>query len=315
MADRVLVTGTAGFIGARLAKDLARNGWHVTGIDKQAEQTAQALRGDYRSPELLDRVRSRQFDAVVHQAAISNTLEMDRALLAAINTTGALELAEASLTGGAVFLYASSFSVYGRTRPNAKVREVDVEDGTICSGPLNPYAESKLALDHAMTGLTGRGLRWAGLRYTNVFAAGEPLEGRASSIISQILTKAARGEPIELFADTLHASRDYVPIVTVCDATRALLGSDFTPGVYNLGAGHAVSFADLLGWCAEFDGDRPGVVRLVDNPIRERYQYWTCADMSKLLAELPGLTGTDPGQVRAEARRVFDHARRGVDLR
>jgi ADP-L-glycero-D-manno-heptose 6-epimerase len=315
VADRVLVTGTAGFIGGRLAEDLADNGWDVTGIDLHAEQAGQNLRGDYRAQELLDRVRSGQFDAVVHQAAISDTLEMDRTLLAAMNTTGALEVAEASLTGGAVFLYASSFSVYGRIRRDVPVREIDVEDRTICSGPLNPYAESKLALDRAMTGLTGRGLRWAGLRYTNVFAAGERLEGRAASIISQIVTKSARGGRIDLFADTMRASRDYVPVTTVCNVTRALLGCDFTPGVYNLGAGRAVSFADLLAWCAEFDGGRPADVRLVTNPIPDRYQYWTCADMSKLLAELPGLTGVGLGQVRAEARRVFDHARRVADAR
>lgn len=306
------MTGTAGFIGGRIAEDLAGNGWDVTSVDLRAEQVGQVLRGDYRAPGLLDRVRSGQFGAVVHQAAISDTLEMDTELLAAMNTTGALDLARAALTGGAIFLYASSFSVYGRIRRDVPVRETDVEDGTICSGPLNPYAESKLALDRAMTGLTGRGLRWAGLRYTNVFGAGERLEGRASSIISQIVTKAARRGRIELFADTMHASRDYVPVTTVCDAIRALLGGDFTPGVYNLGAGHAVSFADLLGWCAEFDGGRPADVRLVDNPIPDRYQYWTCADMSKLAAELPGLTGADPGQVRAQARRVFDHARRDV---
>ncbi|GLL02131.1 NAD-dependent epimerase/dehydratase family protein [Dactylosporangium matsuzakiense] len=312
MADRVLVTGAAGFIGGRVAEDLERHGWDVTAIDLRAAPGGRTLCGDYRGPELHDQVRSGRFSAVVHQAAVSDTLQMDRALLDAMNTSGALALAESALVGGATFLYASSFSVYGRIRHDSPVAEDDVHDDALCSGPLNPYAESKLALDRAMIDMTDRGLLWAGLRYTNVFAAGERLQGRASSIISQILTKAARGDRIDLFADTMRASRDYVPAATVCAAVRGLLDSDFTPGVYNLGSGHATSFGDLLGWCAEFGGGRPADVRLVDNPIPDRYQYWTCADVSKLRAALPGWAGADIDVVRGEAEAVFDHARRAL---
>jgi ADP-L-glycero-D-manno-heptose 6-epimerase len=318
MPDRVLVTGAGGFIGGRLAMALGEAGWDVTAADLReipstVRERSRALRGDYRDTGLLRRIRAGEFDAVVHQAAISNTLELDRHRLNEVNVEGSLALAEAALSGDATFIYASSFSVYGRITKTVPVKEHAVDDARLCSGPLNPYAESKLALDRAMAGFAGRGLRWAGLRYTNVFAAGEELGGRASSIIAQIVTMAAQGRPISLFADTMTASRDYVPVAAVCAAVQGLLRNDFQPGVYNLGAGHAVSFATLIRWCEELDARGSVNVQLIPNPIPDRYQYWTCADISKLAAALPGLGAVRPEAVHAEVRRVYDYARRDAD--
>ncbi|MGB6164849.1 MAG: NAD-dependent epimerase/dehydratase family protein [Pseudonocardiaceae bacterium] len=316
MADRVLVTGAAGFIGGRLAVALNEAGWEVTSVDTRRMSAAvrsqsRAITSDYREADLLARVRAGEFRAVVHQGAISNTLEFDWARLKEMNLEGSLALAEACLSGSAVFVYASSFSVYGRIFRTVPVAEDAVDDNNLCSGPLNLYAESKLALDRAMPHFTGCGLRWAGLRYTNVFAEGEE-QDRASSVISQMVTKAARRQRIELFADTLQASRDYVPMNFVSSVVRGLLRVDFEPGCYNTGAGQAVSFATLLQWCTEFDDGGPVDVHPIPNPIGSRYQYWTCANVSKLLAALPQLRPVTLSEVYEEARRMFHYIRRGV---
>lgn len=309
MSDRILVTGAAGYIGSRLAAILHRGGAEVTALDvrpvpEPVASRCEVLLCDFRAPDVAAQICSGRYRAVVHQAAVSNTLERDWAKLKAVNVAGTLGLAESCLTAGIDFVYASSFSVYGRTGAVATPEDaLGTED---CSGPLNLYARSKLATDTAMAAFSGRGLRWYGLRYTNVFGRDEELAGRASSIISQMVDRAARGQPVELFADTLTAARDYVPIEAVVAAVTGLLGSGAGSGCYNVGAGHAVPFETLLRWCVEFRGGDPLDVRLIPNPIPDRYQYWTQADPAKLRAAVPGFRDCGPAEIRAEAHRRFD---------
>jgi ADP-L-glycero-D-manno-heptose 6-epimerase len=312
---RVLVTGAAGFIGSRLAVALARAGCDVSCVDLRLPSPAvcgvatRVLQCDCAAPAVTSLVLEGAFDAVVHQAAISNTLEADWSRLRRVNVDAARELADACGPSGTTFLYASSFSVYGRGRDRTAVREEAVDEDPDAFAPLNLYARSKLELDRAMRTRAAPDLRWAGLRYTNVFEADEEQEGRASSIISQVVGRAARGEPIVLFADTLLACRDYVPVARVGAVVRRLVEAAFVPGVYNVGAGTATSFATLLRWCAEFDERRPLEVRLVRNPIPDRYQYWTCADLTRLAGLMPGIRPLTEAELRDEAARLFEHAR------
>lgn len=315
-AKRALVTGAAGFIGGRLALALAADGWEVTALDLRdmadpVRRASRTFRADFRAPAVLEDVREGRFDAVVHQAAISNTLEMDSERLHDVNVIGALQLAAACQESSTTFVYASSFSVYGRARDRRPIAEDEVDVPGATSGPLNPYARSKLALDRAMQARTAGGLRWAGLRYTNVFAAGEPQAGRASSIISQIVGRAARAETIDLFADALTAARDYVPVDRVCAVVRGLLSATFPSATYNVGAGLATTFATLLEWCAAFDKGSAIKVRLVRNPIPDRYQYWTCADLGRISAALGGIEALEAAAIRSEAERLFNCSRRG----
>jgi len=168
------------------------------------------------------------------------------------------------------------------------------------------YARSKLLLDQELASRFPAGsLDWVGLRYSNVFGTGESHKGPMASIISQLLGQAAKGDELRLFADSLEASRDYIPVKIVADTCLALLKTRVSPGVYNLGSGHPVSFARIVNWCAEFS-DGPVVVRLVANPLRERYQYWTCADMSKLDSALPGRATAAPGDIRLASHTLYD---------
>lgn len=146
--------------------------------------------------------------------------------------------------------------------------------------------------------------RWIGLRYTNVFGTGEESKGRMASIISQLLRQAAAGEDVELFSNTLLACRDYIPVEHVAITNLQLIDGPVRSGVYNLGSGHAISFATLVEWCAEFAGE-PIRVRLSPNPMNDRYQFWTCADMSRLHAELPDRPLPTREDVHTAARALF----------
>lgn len=308
----VLVTGAAGFIGSHLAHACHRAGWSVTALDHRNTLTAmfagtgiEILQMSAIDKSVLARVRRGQFDAVLHHAAISDTLEERWNLLQENNIQVPLTLADACAESGTRFIYASSSSVYGRITRRIPVSERSVDDRELCSGPLNLYAQSKLALDRSMTS-RGSALPWVGLRYTNVFGSGEEHKGQMASIIFQMLRASARGERIDLFSDTLLAARDYLPVEALVDTVVRLARTDVPADVYNLGAGHAVSFATLLQWCAEFRSDGVIDLRLTPNPIRTKYQYWTCADTRALGRALPGVQHVPLPQVRAAAAALND---------
>jgi ADP-L-glycero-D-manno-heptose 6-epimerase len=153
---------------------------------------------------------------------------------------------------------------------------------------------------------TGGDLHWLGLRYTNVFGCGEDHKGPMASILSQMLRRAADGRPLVLFDDTLHACRDFVPVDVVVDTVLSLLADErVAPGIYNLGSGVPISFATIVRWCASFAGAELTVV-LEPNPISSAYQYWTCADTSKLRASLPGRPMLTVADVRSAAGQLFE---------
>ncbi|WP_067885374.1 NAD-dependent epimerase/dehydratase family protein [Nocardia vaccinii] len=315
MTRAVLVTGAAGFIGGHTVAGLHAAGWTVTGVDLQPARAAgrwESITADAADPKLLARIAGGEFVVVVHQAAISNTLAQDDERLRWCNATVPLRIARACAESGTRLVYASSSSVYGVVPQGVSSLESDTDDYGRCSGPLNAYAKSKLVMDHAMRRrATVFGLDYVGLRYTNVFGPGEETKGRMASILWQIVTTAAAGGPVRLFDDTLTAARDYLPVQALVTTLVRLLENPQIKGVYNLGSGSAIPFETLLGWCTEWAG-APVPMVPVPNPVRDRYQYWTCADMRHLRKTLPGLEPLSTNEIRSYAHDLFDHARRAT---
>ncbi|MBF6340820.1 NAD-dependent epimerase/dehydratase family protein [Nocardia abscessus] len=313
MTRTVLVTGTAGFIGSHTAAGLHASGWAVTGVDVRPPGREpnrwEAITTDAADPALLARVAAGEFDVVVHQAAITDTLTPADERLEWANSTVPQRIARACASSGTRLVYASSGAVYGVVRPGTASIESDAEDRVPCSGPLNAYARSKLAMDQAMRRCARTdGLDFVGLRYTNVFGPGEGPKGRMASILWQIVTTAAAGRPVALFEDTLTAARDYIPVQLLVSALVRLLDHPRVSGIYNLGSAVPVRFETLLGWCTEWAGS-PIPMIPVPNPVRDRYQYWTCADMRQLRSALPGLQPVTMATIRAYAHALFDRAR------
>lgn len=313
-SNAVLVTGAAGFIGSHIVTGLADRGIAVIGVDTRdapahLQKAMTFYRMDFVADPILAMVRGGRFDAVVHQAAISSTLEDDWRLLRNVNVDRAMILAEACAVERTPFIYASSSSVYGRIYHQDAVAEDAVNDRAVCSGPINAYARSKLLLDTLLATRDLGGLRCIGLRYTNVFGSGEQHKGSMASIISRLLRKvAANGEPT-LFADTLDASRDYAPVHWVVQVILRLLEAPVPAGIYNVGSSCPISFKTLLQWCAEFSHNEKLQFHLIPNPIPARYQYWTCADVQKL-QRTTGLTPPTMEDVRAAALTLYHEAAR-----
>lgn len=309
----VLVTGAAGFVGRHVVTACRRAGLEVTAVDlrpapQRLARSARWLRGDFAGEALLAEVAGGRFAAVLHQAGISDTGVPEGVVLAETNTLGPLRIAQACQDGAARFVYASSHSVYGFLRRREPIAEDAEDDPARCSGPLNPYAHSKLALDVRMRKRYATGLDWVGLRYTNVFGADERDKGSMASILSQLLHQAATSGRVRVFGDSLTAARDYVPVEVVAETVAMLAVCEVPSGIYNLGAGYSVSFAELLQWCFRLCRQRGQgllAVELVPNPVATAYQYYTCADMSALDEVLPGRPQISSDAVELRAAELF----------
>jgi ADP-L-glycero-D-manno-heptose 6-epimerase len=317
-ARRVLVTGAAGFVGRHVARACLAAGQQVTAVDRRPPPADLRRDSDVRvcsfdDPTILDLVETGTFAAVLHLAAISSTVERDWEALRRTNILGPTALAQRCASSGSRFVYASSSSVYGRITERRPIAETAFGTDR-CSGPLNLYARSKALFDERMLaelGTGGHDLGWVGLRFTNVFGTGEGHKKAMASILSQFLRATARRQPVTVFADTLEACRDYVPAETVARTCVLLADASVPSGVYNLGSGHAISFAELLRWCEQFAG-APLSVRLIPNPYADHYQYWTCADMTAMDRVLPHRPSPDREALRDRAHELYRRFRRAA---
>jgi len=276
---RVLVTGGTGFIGSNLALHLHAQGHEVWITGTGGEQDLPELRERMLPPEFwhLDWEKLGKMDVVFHQAAMNDTTLLDRDLMFRVNVDAALQLFAGAVAHGCQrIVYASSCSVYGDLPVPYR------DDGPV--RPLNPYAESKLALDEAAMAFARErpGVTVVGLRYPNVYGPRENHKGKRATMVTQFAQQMLRGNP-RLFQFG-EQKRDYIYIG---DVVRANLLAAQTQGsfVVNCGSGMATSFNELVTLLNEVLGTNR-VPEYVENPYADRYQHHTECDMRRARALL-----------------------------
>ncbi|MBI3723090.1 UDP-glucose 4-epimerase GalE [bacterium] len=279
---RVLVTGGAGYIGSHVARALVRAGHEVEALDDLSrghrEMAARAgvplIEADVRDGNALDRVLAREWDAVVHLAALAlvpESVEREK-LYEEVNVVGSLALLD-SMTLARVprLIFASSAAVYGEpSTPGTR------EDAM--RSPLNPYGRTKHVFEFVLEGLPpDAGLRWLSLRYFNVAGASD--EGDLGErhdpethLVPRLLEAAFAGEPFTVFGRD-HATRDGTCVrdfVHVEDVARAnvlaLSRIDQASGVaINVGSGRPTTVLEAVSACERVLGKS---VRIEDRPRR-----------------------------------------------
>ena len=128
-----------------------------------------------------------------------------------------------------------------------------------------------------------------GLKFFNVYGPNEEAKGAMKSVAAQKWPQASKGEAVTLFKSHREGYadggqlRDFVYVRDVAEVVAWLLDNPEVQGVYNLGSGKARSFADLAGALFRAAGHGPNIA-YADMPegIRDKYQYFTQADMSRL---------------------------------
>lgn len=295
-----LVTGGAGFIGSNLVAALAARGEEVLVVDRLRDGVKWRNLAKHRvagvlPPEDLPAylARAPKLASVINMGAISATTATDGDLVAASNITLPLLLWEHCAREGVPFLYASSAATYGDG--SLGFADDGGEAALAALRPLNLYGWSKLAFDRRVADLLARGRPvpplWAGLRFFNVYGPNEYHKGRMASVVFHKFHEAAQGKPARLFrsdrADYADGGqmRDFVH-VDDCVATMLwLLDNPTISGLFNVGAGTARSFLDLIRAMYAAMG-RNAAIDYIDMPqdLRGKYQYFTEAPLGKLRA-------------------------------
>jgi ADP-L-glycero-D-manno-heptose 6-epimerase len=301
MSRLILVTGGAGFIGSNIVAKLTAEGdYDVAVCDRLREAETGKWRNlakhpiaDFVAPEALWDWLARhedEIEAIVHMGAVSATTEPDADKIIHTNFTLSRELWRWCATRQRRLIYASSAATYGDGAQGFSGKD-DLQTLTALR-PLNAYGWSKALFDIYARREAAKGHapdQWAGLKFFNVYGPNEYHKGTMKSVVAQIWPKAAKGETVTLFRshNPNYADggqlRDFV-YVKDCEAVIAwLLANPQVSGVYNLGTGEARSFKDLALSTFRAAGQNPDI-HFVDTPevIRDKYQYFTQADVSRL---------------------------------
>lgn len=247
---RILVTGGAGFIGAKIAKRLAEDGHDVTAADSFLSAGWQNLidfSGDVLT--LIDHddvdsmIAQGSFDAIFHQASITGVVGADGSdtsnahRMMRNNVETFRRILDWAVQSKARVVYASSCSIYGRGA--VPMKESQPPD------PLNTYAFSKLCMERLAQRYSARlSHPVVGLRYSNVYGPGESHKGRLASMVHQLAGQMRAGKRPRIFTPG-EQKRDFVYIDDVVQANVKALSAKES-GAFNAGAGRSWSFNQLV---------------------------------------------------------------------
>lgn len=303
MIERILVTGSAGFIGSNLADSFLKTGYKVMGIDnfdpfyertikeRNIENAInnpgfQFMEGDIRDNDFIDKCfLDFKPDIIVHLAAKAGVRSslIDPGLYFDVNVMGTLNVLEMMKKNKIrKMIFASSSSVYGNNK------KVPFSENDNVDYPVSPYAASKKAgelLCHTYHHLYDLDIFC--LRFFTVYGPRQRPDLAIFKFVKAILNK----EVIYLYGDGT-TSRDYTYID---DIIRGISGSiEKVKGfdIFNLGNAKPVSLIDLVRLLEKSTGleSNPKYV-----PMQEGDVLRTFADITKARAELDYNPETDLG--------------------
>ncbi len=304
--ERVLVTGGAGFIGARLVQRLApRNDVAVLDdLSTGSLLNLEDVRGKVHlvRASILDRgavlraAKGRSF--VFHLAARTSVPESFEQphLYGDVNVLGTANvLAAAIQTGAQAVVFASSCAVYGSTR-------VDRIPETKRPNPRSPYAATKLAGEQLSDAAMARdGVRVVKLRIFNSFGPRQSASSPYASVVARFCAAVAKGSPVVVFGSG-NQSRDFVYVDDIARAFELAAASRGAAGhIINVGSGRGRTLLEIIR----------ALERIAQHPIsvahearREGDVSRSCADVRKARRLLGFRSET---RFEDGLRRVYEH--------
>lgn len=289
--SRVIVTGGAGFIGSAVVWRLNELGYSdILIVDRLDETDKWKNLAPLRFSDYIDGYdfiddldEFKDSKALIHLGACSSTTETDADYMIRNNYQFTQDLARWAVKTGVRFIYASSAATYGDG-------SAGMDDGTEALNklrPLNVYGYSKHLFDQfaARSGLFDK---IVGLKYFNVFGPNEDHKGDMRSLVSKAFHQINQTGKLQLFrsANPDYADgefgRDFVYVKDAVDMTLLFLDTEAS-GLFNVGSGRMNTWNALAD--AIFKAlDLPANVEFVDMPehLRDRYQYHTKADLSRI---------------------------------
>jgi UDP-glucose 4-epimerase len=232
MAERVLVTGGAGFIGSHVADAYLAGGYAVTVLDnlssgrrENVPDGADFVQADIRSPEARALLAAGGFAVLNHHAAQMDVRVSvrDPALDADVNLMGLLNLLEGAREGGvARVVFASSGGVvYGDS-------DALPHPETAPKLPVSPYGVSKLGSEYYLAQYAILyGLAVRSLRYANVYGPRQSPHGEAG-VVAIFGNRLRNRAGITVYGDGKQ-TRDYVYVGDVARANVLATGAAPVP--------------------------------------------------------------------------------------
>ncbi len=293
--SKIIVTGAAGFIGANLVRALNRKGEdrlilvdHIGESEKWKNLLGINFLDYFDKAEflpLLEKDALGEIKAIFHLGACSDTTVKDVNYLIENNYRYSQKLALYALKKGITFIYASSAATYG----DGSLGFSDDHELIPKLKPLNPYGFSKQLFDLWLyyNGLLNRVV---GLKYFNVFGEREFHKGDMRSVVLKAYEQIKETGKVRLFksyhpdfADG-EQKRDFVYVQDAVEMTLFFLEHPEAKGIFNVGTGRARSFNDLVKAVFKALGLPPNIEYIeMPEKIRNQYQYFTQADISKIL--------------------------------
>ncbi len=298
----VLVTGGAGFIGSNIVARLSEGGLYDVAVCDRLRQAdlgkwrniAKHPITDFVEPEgLFGWLEDHEGDieTVVHMGAISSTTEPDADAIVQNNFVLSRDIWRWCAEHRRRLIYASSAATYGDG--DHGFSDQDDAETLARLRPLNAYGWSKWLFDIYAMRERERGHgppQVVGLKFFNIYGPNEGAKGAMQSVAAQKWPQASKGEPVTLFKSHKDGVadggqlRDFVYVRDAAEVVAWLLENPQVQGVYNLGSGQARSFADLASALFRAAGHEPNIAYApMPESIRDKYQYFTQADMSRLV--------------------------------
>lgn len=290
----IVITGAAGFIASALAGRLNKLGYKdLILIDKWNNKAKRANYADKQYQLLIDRdialtwmrLNSDCIDFVIHLGARTDTTETDEQIFDRLNINYTKDIWQFCTNNCIPLIYASSAATYGL----GELGYSDSHDVVDSLQPLNAYGRSKNDIDKWILRQEKTPPFWAGLKFFNVYGPNEYHKGRMASVVMHSFNHIKETGFMNLFrshrpdfADG-QQSRDFVYVKDVVNVIVWLMQNKPESGLYNVGTGKARPFFDLATAVFNAMNLQPDI-RFVDTPmdIRDKYQYFTEADITKL---------------------------------
>ncbi|MDP4209740.1 MAG: ADP-glyceromanno-heptose 6-epimerase [Bacteroidota bacterium] len=290
----IVVTGSAGFIGSCMVAKLNQEGFNdvvlvddFSNPDKNKNFEGKTFSQKVDRSKFIEWIGENHkfIQMIIHLGARTDTTEFDREILNKLNLEYTKQVFNACTEYGISLIYASSAATYGL----GEFGYNDDHDVVYKLKPLNPYGESKNEFDKWALQQPHKPYFWAGLKFFNVYGPNEYHKGRMASVIMHAFNQIKATEKMKLFRSHNpdfkdgEQLRDFVYVKDVVDVIFFLMNHRKDSGIYNLGTGNARSFLDLTRNTFKAMGI-PEDISFVDTPadIRDKYQYFTEANMAKL---------------------------------
>lgn len=292
----IVVTGALGFIGSCLISKLNAEGIDdIVAVDDFSKlEKANNLEGK----TLQVKVGRNDFiawladfkdevDFIYHIGARTDTTEFDKSIFDELNLNYTKSIWELCSKHNIPLVYASSAATYG-------LGEFGYDDNHEIVDklkPLNPYGDSKNDFDVWALKQATQPPFWAGLKFFNVYGPNEFHKGRMASVIFHTFNQIQQNGGMKLFRSHNPEYtdggqlRDFVYVKDVVNVCLFLKNSRPESGLYNLGTGTARTFLDLAKNTFKALNVEENI-SFIDTPedIRDTYQYFTEANMNKLLS-------------------------------